>query len=74
MKSRQSRDEGRATEEQRIAVLTEGAAKPDRNKKTRRRRAVEQTSWQPRRRNVNPPPPATLPEKHGTLRGVHLTN
>ncbi|KAJ1089692.1 hypothetical protein NDU88_002839 [Pleurodeles waltl] len=57
MKSQQSRDEGRATEEQRTATLKEGTAKPDRDKKTRRKRPAERTSQLPRRCNVNPPQP-----------------
>ncbi|KAJ1083327.1 hypothetical protein NDU88_003486 [Pleurodeles waltl] len=56
MKNQQSREGQRTTEEQRTAALTEGAAKPNRNKKMRRW-AAERTSQRPRRRNVNPPQP-----------------
>ncbi|KAJ1207776.1 hypothetical protein NDU88_003166 [Pleurodeles waltl] len=57
MKNWQSREGGRATEEQRTEAMTEGVAKPDGNKKTWRRRVAERTSRRPRRRNVNPSQP-----------------
>ncbi|KAJ1214596.1 hypothetical protein NDU88_002214 [Pleurodeles waltl] len=50
----------------------EGMAKPDGDKKEKRKRAAEWTSRGPRGCNANPP--ATLQEKRGNLRCVQVTN
>ncbi|KAJ1128163.1 hypothetical protein NDU88_006542 [Pleurodeles waltl] len=68
MKGRQSRDEGRATEERRKTALKEGTVKPDGDKKTRRKRVAERTSRRPRGCNVNPPSHASGEAWHSQVR------